>query len=103
MSPRRRLLLDDGDPSASKADQSAAALHDTSENSSANQQLSCTKTEQADWSEAGLISMLRPCDVLTNHRQPYKQAKELTNQQPPCKKALKFAGQSAAAFFTFAT
>ena len=37
MSPRR-LLLDDGDPSASRADQSAAALHDTSENSSANQQ-----------------------------------------------------------------
>jgi hypothetical protein len=48
MSPRRRLLLDDGDPSASRADQSAAALHDMSENSSANQQLSCTKTEQAD-------------------------------------------------------
>ncbi len=33
MSPRR-LLLDDGDPSAGRADQSAAALHDMSENSS---------------------------------------------------------------------
>jgi hypothetical protein len=31
MSPRRRLLLDDGNPSASRADQSAAALHDMSE------------------------------------------------------------------------
>jgi hypothetical protein len=47
MSPRRRLLLDDGDPSASRADQPAAALHDMSENSSANQKLFCTKTEQA--------------------------------------------------------
>jgi hypothetical protein len=76
MSPRR-LLLDDGDPSASRADQSAAALHDTSENSSANQQF-CLGQSPAALQRVGQSAA--------------------TTQR-----ALKCAGQSAASFSTFAT
>jgi hypothetical protein len=89
MSPRR-LLLDDGDPSAGRADQSAAALHDASENSSANQQRPAylCKGPAMYWPITGSLT---------------KEAKDLANQQTPRKSALQCAGQSAAAFFTFAT